>query len=60
METLAALLDEISGYLRRRILADAPFAAWVSVINDPVYAPDHLAEKRVFTSVLTVTYKAMR
>ena len=28
--------------------------------NDPVYSVEHLAEKRVFTSVLTLTYRAMR
>ena len=27
--------------------------------NEAVYAPEHLAEQRVFTSVLTVTYRTI-
>lgn len=57
---LATLMDQIADYVRRRPLAAAPFAAWVSIDHQPVYAPEHLAEQRVFTSVLTVTYRAMR
>jgi hypothetical protein len=57
---LATLVDQIADHLRRRPLSAAPFAAWVGITNEPVYAPDHLAEQRVFTSVLTVTYRAMK
>jgi len=60
VETLGTLVDQIAEYLRRRPLPGAPFAAWVSIVNDPVYAPEHLLEKRVFTSVLTLTYRAMK
>jgi len=60
VETLGTLVDQIADYLRRRPLGAAPFAAWVSITNDPVYAPEHLLEKRVFTSVLTLTYRAMK
>lgn len=56
---LCGLMDGIAGYLRRRPLAAAPHAVWVRTQNDPVYAPDHLAEQRTFTSVLTVTYRAV-
>ena len=57
---LGTLVDQIAEYLRRRSLSAAAFAAWVGITNEPVYAPEHLAEQRVFTSVLTVTYRAMR
>lgn len=60
VETLGTLVDQIAAYLRRRPLPGAPFASWVNITNDPVYAPEHLLEKRVFTSVLTVTYRAMK
>ena len=60
VETLGTLVDQIAEYLRRRPLAGAPFASWVNIVNDPVYAPEHLLEKRVFTSVLTLTYRAMK
>ena len=47
-------------YLCPRPLPGAPFAVWVSITNEPVYAPEHLVEQRVFTSVLTLTYRAMK
>ena len=56
---LCGLVDEIAAFLKRRPLAAAPHAAWVRSANEPIYAPEHLAEQRVFTSVLTVTYRAM-
>ncbi len=58
--TLGTLVDQIAEYLRRRPLAGFPWASWVSVTNDPVYAPEHLLDQRVFTSVLTVTYRAIK
>ena len=57
---LGTLVDEISDYLCRRPLSQAPWAAWSATRNEPVYAPEHLAGERVFTSVLTVTYRAMK
>jgi len=57
---LSTLMDQIADYLRRRPLGAARFASWVSISNEPVYAPGHLAEQRVFTSVLTVSYRAMK
>jgi len=57
---LGGLVDAIADHLRRRELAQLPNVCWVSTTNDPVYAPEHLTEKRVFTSVLTVTYRGMR
>ena len=56
---LCELVDEIAAFLKRRPLAAAPHAAWVRTANEPIYAPEHLAEQRVFTSILTVTYRAM-
>lgn len=57
---LSTLMDQIADYLRRRPLGAAPFAAWVGITHEPVYAPEHLAQQRVFTSVLTVTYRVLR
>ena len=57
---LLTLVDQIADYLRRRPLIDLPGVTWVSIANDPVYAPEHLFEKRVFTSILTATYRAMK
>jgi len=57
---LGGLVDAIADYLRRRELGQLPGVNWVRTTNDPVYAPEHLTERRVFTSVLTVTYRGMR
>ncbi len=57
---LCGLVDEIAEFLKRRPLQSATYAAWVRTANEPVYAPDHLAEKRLFTSVLTLTYRVMK
>jgi hypothetical protein len=56
---LCGLVDGIAEYLRRRPLVAAPHAIWVRSRNDPVYAPEHLAEQRAFTSVLTITYRSV-
>ena len=60
VESLGSLVDEIADYLTRRPLTAAPFAAWAAMANEPVYAAEHLAEQRVFTSILTVTYRAVK
>ena len=57
---LLGLVEEIAEFLKRRPLAAVPQVCWVKTANEPVYAPDHLAEKRLFTSVLTVTYRLLQ
>ena len=57
---LGTVGDEIADFLRQRELAATPWARWVGASNDPVFSPAHLAEHRSFTSVLTVTYRAMK
>lgn len=58
--SLLGLSDEIADFLKRRPLAAAPWAVWVRMANEPIYAQEHLAEKRAFTSVLTLTYRVMK
>jgi hypothetical protein len=58
--TMCGLVDEIASFLEKRPLAAALNVAWVRTENNPVYAPEHLAGQRVFTSVLTLTYRSMR
>ena len=56
---LCDLVQQVADYLRKRPLAGAPYAGWVRTANEPIYVPEHLAEQRVFTSVLTLTYRAL-
>lgn len=56
---LSGIVAEIVTFLNRRKLAGFPAAVFVSIANEPVYAPEHLSEKRLFTSILTLTYKVI-
>ena len=60
LDALMNLVEEIADHLRMQRLDDLPEAAWLSIENDPVFAPEHLDQQRTFTSVLTVTYRLRR
>jgi hypothetical protein len=57
VDPLLSLVQEIADFLNRR---DVGGAHWRRTENKPVYAPEHLREKRQFTSVLTITYEVIR
>jgi hypothetical protein len=54
---LSGLVQQLGEYLQRQPLTDMPYAIWIKVENVPIYDPEHLANQRVFTSVLTLTYR---
>ena len=54
---LSRLVQQIGEYLQRQPLTDMPYAIWIKVENVLIYDPDHLANQRVFTSVMTLTYR---
>lgn len=60
IDALMTLVEQIADQLRLKRLDDAPEAAWVSIENEPAFASEHLDQQRVFTSVLTVTYRVRR
>lgn len=53
------LADEIVAYLVRRRLASVSTVYWHSLTQDPVFDPEHLDNFRVFTTVLTATYRGV-
>ena len=55
VETLSGVVSSIVAFLNRRSLA-ALQARFKTIANEPVYAPEMLSEKRLFLSVVTVTY----
>src|SRR5690606_879281 len=61
---LCDLVEEIGAYLKRRPLAALlgvlPGVVWVRMENEPIYAADHLAQQRTFTSVLSLTYRTLQ
>jgi hypothetical protein len=60
LDALTNLVEEIANHLRGRRLASYPDAAWLKTEQTVLYAQEHLAELRQFTSVLTVTYRVLR
>jgi hypothetical protein len=60
LDGLMTLVEQIGDYLRLRRLTALPGALWTKTDNVPVYAPEHLEQKQVFTSVLTFTFRVVR
>jgi hypothetical protein len=60
LDALADLAEQIVDHLRLSSLDALPSAAWLSIANEPVFAPEHLDQQRVFTSVVSVTYRVRR
>ena len=60
IDALMLMVQQIADHMRGRRLAAFDEAAWRRIENDPIYAVDHLDELRVFTSVLTLTYRVLR
>ena len=56
---LYPVVDEIINYLRKRSLTPVPWANQTTMSNSPVVAVDHLDDNRVFSSLVTVGYKAV-
>ncbi|MEW6249194.1 MAG: hypothetical protein AB1716_00980 [Planctomycetota bacterium] len=60
LDALAAFIEQVADTLRHQRLPGYPAAAWQSLAADPIFDPDHLSERNVFTAVLTVTYRVQR
>lgn len=60
VQRLSEIVTEVATFLNRRPLASQPKAVFVTIANEPIYAPEHLSEKRLFTSILTVHYKVVQ
>lgn len=60
LDGLMTLVEQIADYLRLRRLTALPTALWTKTDNVPVYSPEHLETKQVFTSVLTLTFRVVR
>lgn len=60
IDALLDLVEEIADRLRLTRLPGAPDAAWAGIAHEPVVSSEALEQHRVFTSVLSVTYRARR
>jgi hypothetical protein len=57
IDELLALAEAIADHLRFQRLEGFPDAAWVGISHEPVVSSESLEQHRVFTSVLSVTYR---
>lgn len=60
IDALLDLVEEIADHLRLKRLPGAPEAAWAGIAHEPVVSSESLEQHRVFTSVLSVTYRVRR
>jgi hypothetical protein len=62
-DPLMTLAEEIIDYffaLDSNSLPGVPECVCTEALNEPIYHPDHVDERRVFTSVITFTFKLAR
>jgi hypothetical protein len=52
--------EQVSDLFRLKRLAAMPSALWLKTENSPIYSPEHLEQHRVFTSVLTLSFRVIR
>jgi len=59
---LMTLAEEIADHFRLSRLPIDGFGSVpvLKVETNPIFAPEHLAEKRVFTSIITLTFRVLR
>lgn len=60
IDGLLDLVEAIADHVRLKRLPDAPDVAWVGIAHEPVVSSEALEQHRVFTSVLSVTYRMRR
>jgi len=61
IDPLADLVEEIADRLTgRNLVAGAETALWITTGNSPIYAPEAMSQDRMFTSVLTLSYRLWR
>jgi len=59
LDPLMGTVQAIADFFRLRPLSGYA-ASWIRSSNEPPYSQEHLREKQVFLSVLTLTYRVLR
>lgn len=60
IDPLMDLVEQLADHFRLRRLEEFVEAVWVRTENVPIYSVEHLEQHRVFTSVLSLTYRVWR
>ena len=58
VDALASLAQEVADFFARHTLTDGS-ASWVRT-EQVIYSQDHMSEKRLFTNLLTFTFRTVR
>ena len=57
LDPLVALVEEIAAmFSQNRVIAELG-AVLLKIEHAPVYSPEHMQDKRMFTSIITLTYR---
>jgi len=59
-DPLMRLTEEIADYLDRRELPSVSGAVWVGTTRRPIFRPEDLYERHLFTAVVTLSYRLVR
>lgn len=57
IDALMDLVEQLKAWVRGHSIADATGARYVRLENKPAFSPEKLRTQRLFTSVITVTYR---
>lgn len=57
--TLLIFVKEVVNFIKRKNLPTKPTAKYIGLENKSIYDVAHLSEHHVFTTVITVTYRAL-
>lgn len=57
IDPLMLKVQELIDLLRMKRLTTLPSAAWIKAQNNPIYALEHMDQQRVFTSLISLTYR---
>mgnify|MGYP000070742956 CR=1 FL=1 len=60
LDPLMTLVEEITDLFRRKRFFGSPVGVSMGVDNPHVFAPEHIDKKRMFTSVLSLTFRLIR
>lgn len=60
IDPLVDLVEQIAALFKLATLAEYPSVTWIKTEHPALYSPEHMAQLRQFTSVLTLTYRRIK
>ena len=60
LDPLMSLVEELADFCDALVAETTPRAVCITVENEPIYVSEHMRERRMFTSLLTLTFRTWR